>query len=138
MLQGVGVDLVAINRIEKIMVKHGERFLKRIFCRAEQERFTGGKLRAKTVAARFAAKEACLKAMGCGIGPAAMKEVEIISHPGKQPIVILHGEALKEAKKRNIKGLVLSMTHEAAFACAVAAAYTGSTGSSEEQPGSSL
>ncbi len=137
MLQGVGVDLVAINRIEKVMAKHGERFLKRIFCNAERKRFRGNNVTAKTVAARFAAKEACLKAIGCGIGPAAMKEVEIRSRPGEQPKVILHGEALKEAAKKNITGLVLSMTHEAAFACAVAAAYTGSPDSSEKKSGSS-
>ncbi len=122
MLSGIGVDLVSIKRIKKIMDKFPDKFLKRIL--TDQERLSLEKrgMPAASVAARFAAKEAVLKAIGCGIGPAALCEVEIISPSGKKPLVRLHGCAAGIAKEKNITEITISMTHEAPFACAVAAA----------------
>lgn len=76
-----------------------------------------------TLAAGFAAKEAVLKAIGCGIGPAALNEVEVIAPPGSQPGVTLYGEALRLANELNISAIAVSMTHEPPFACACAAAF---------------
>jgi len=76
-----------------------------------------------TLAAGFAAKEAVLKAIGCGIGPAALNEVEVIAPPGSRPGVKLYGEALRLANELNISAIAVSMTHEPPFACACAAAF---------------
>ncbi len=122
MLSGVGVDLVSIPRIEKIYTRFGERFLRRIFSRRELDALSDRKIFMASLAARFAAKEAALKAIGCGIGPASLKEVEVITAPGEQPRIELRGEALRQAAIKNITSIVVSMSHEPPFACAVAAA----------------
>jgi holo-[acyl-carrier protein] synthase len=123
LFKGVGVDLVTIGRIEKIVQRHPERFLKRVFSSAELENLEKGNLSATTVAARFAAKEAVLKAIGCGIGQASLSEVEIVADPGTQPQVKLHGTARSLAGEKGIEGFAVSMTHEPPFACAIAVAY---------------
>ena len=123
MILGVGIDLVSVNRIEKIYKKYPKRFLDRIFTDQEKSNYAQSKASVNTLAARYAAKEAVLKAIGCGIGPAALNEVELITAPGQQPVVILHGTALQLAAGRNITETALSMTHEPPFACACAVAY---------------
>lgn len=128
MILGVGIDLVSVERISKIYAKYPDRFLDRIFTSREQARFAEKGSPVNTLASRFAAKEAVLKAIGCGIGPAALKEVEVIETPGKQPTVRLHGCALKEAEKRLINAIALSIAHEPPFACACAAVFNSSDG----------
>ncbi len=125
MFIGVGVDLVAIERIKKILNRFPVRFLDRIFTEREKQNFLDHKNSAASLAARYAAKEASLKAIGCGIGPASLKEVEITTIPGKEPAVELHGEALRLARDKKITAVAVSLTHEPPFACAVAAAYSG-------------
>jgi holo-[acyl-carrier protein] synthase len=123
LLKGVGVDLVSIRRIEKIINRYPERFLKRVFSPAELKYCFGNKASSASLAARFAAKEAVLKAIGCGIGPAGLAEVEIISGGDQQPQVELHGEAYRLACERGISGFSVSITHEPPFACAIAVVY---------------
>ncbi len=74
------------------------------------------------MAARFAAKEAVIKAIGCGIGPAAFKEVEVVTSTGRQPRIMLHGEALRLADEKCITEIKISMSHEPPLACAFATA----------------
>lgn len=121
LIGGIGVDLVSIPRIEKILSRHRDRFLGRVLGAREKEELQIRNFPAASLAARFAAKEAVLKALGCGIGPAALHEVEIISCPGRQPEVRLLGSAALLAAEKGITGIAVSMTHEPPFACAVAA-----------------
>ena len=123
MILGIGIDLVSIERIERVYKKYPERFLKRVFTSREKKLFTERGSSMNTLAAGFAAKEAVLKAIGCGIGPAAFNEVEVIAPPGSRPGVILYGEALRLADALNISAITVSMTHEPPFACACAAAF---------------
>lgn len=122
MLNGVGVDLVSIKRIRKIMDRHGEKFLHRIMSESELEHIKRRRLSSASIAARFAAKEAVLKAIGCGIGPAALREVEITGAAGEAPGVKLYGFAASYAAEKSIEHIALSITHEPPFACAIAAA----------------
>lgn len=122
MILGVGVDLVSYDRIGKIYSKYPVRFLNRIFTGSEIENIKNRGSTVAIMAARFAAKEAVLKAIGCGIGPAALKEVEIIAVPGAQPRARLYGEASRLAGERNIGDILISMSHESPFACAFATA----------------
>ncbi|MEW5786136.1 MAG: holo-ACP synthase, partial [Bacillota bacterium] len=87
MILGVGVDLVSIKRLEQAYRRRPERFLRRIFSAAELALFMERPFPLPSLAARFAAKEAVLKAIGCGIGPAAMREVEIQAARGRPPPV---------------------------------------------------
>lgn len=128
MIIGVGVDLVSIERISRVYKKYPERFLMRIFTDREMASFKEHGSSLASLAARFAAKEAVLKAIGCGIGPAALKDVEIITSPGKQPQVKLLAAALNLAGERGINAFSLSMTHEPPFACAIVAAYQNGDG----------
>ncbi len=123
MILGVGIDLVSIERIERVYKRYPVRFLHRILTTREEHRFAEKGSPVNTLAAYYAAKEAVLKAIGCGIGPAAFNEVEVIALPGQQPGIVLYGEALRLANERNISSIAVSMTHEPPFACACAAAF---------------
>ncbi len=124
MIIGIGVDLVSTERIKRICEKYRHRFVNRIFSSREIAlNNISPDSPSPFIAARFAAKEAVLKAIGCGIGPASFNEVQIISKRGSQPKVVLRGEALKLAEKAGITNIVLSISHEPPFACAISAVY---------------
>src|SRR5210317_1730454 len=99
-----GIDLIEIERIEKALSRHGEHFLKKIFSETELERLVkfkerkiSPKLVAAEVAARFAAKEACSKALGTGIGPVSWREMEVLNEPSGKPTLRLSGNAARIA-----------------------------------------
>lgn len=134
MIAGVGTDLVSIERIKKIYLKYPDKFLERIFCEEERIRFIERGAPTTTLAGLFAAKESVLKALGCGIGAAALREVEIISAKGSQPLVKLHGEASRVAGKKNIYDIKISISHEPPFASAIAVAEYDVDNSCFNQP----
>ena len=123
MVAGVGVDLVSVSRIERAYRRRPQRFLRRLFSTAELSLLMPRRSLFQAMAARFAAKEAVLKAIGCGFAPASWQEVEIIAPPGRQPRVRLSGIASRLAAERGIAGIALSMAHEPPFAAAIAVAY---------------
>ena len=123
MILGVGIDLVSIKRIERVYRRRPERFLRRIFTAAERDFLRERRFYMPAMASRFAAKEAVLKAIGCGIGPAGLREVEVLAPPGKPPRVRLYGDAARLAEEHGITAVEISLTHEPPFACAVAVAY---------------
>ncbi|MDH5607167.1 MAG: holo-ACP synthase [Anaerolineae bacterium] len=114
-----GVDLIEVERIERAIERHGDRFLTRIFTPAEIDLFSGN---APSLAARWAAKEAVAKALGTGIGDVEWVEVEILRGPDKEPILNLYGNAKRIAEEKNLTdwSLSLSHTHEHAIALVVA------------------
>ncbi len=96
MIVGIGSDLVDIRRIEKSIERHGERFIKRIFTVAEQERAEGRRGRLASYAKRFAAKEACAKALGCGIAEGVFwTDMGVVNLPGGRPAMELTGGAAR-------------------------------------------
>ena len=103
-----GVDLIDIARIRDAIDRHGERFIARIFTETEQ-RESGG--RAASLAARFAAKEATAKALGCGIGDVGWLEIEIRGDENHAPHLYLHGEGEKLAKKLGLSNWSVSLSH---------------------------
>jgi len=114
-----GVDLIEIERIKASINKYGERFLKRIYTSKELSLFGGN---VGSLAARWAAKEAVAKALGCGIGPVQWIEIEILRGEQKEPVLYLHGDAAKMADEQGLTSwsLSLSHTHEHAVAMVVA------------------
>ncbi|SHK35880.1 holo-[acyl-carrier-protein] synthase [Anaerobranca californiensis DSM 14826] len=108
MIIGVGVDIVEITRIAKILAGRGDKFLQRIFTGKELEVMP---LKPATVAGRFAAKEAVVKALGVGIGLISWQEIEIIKDKLGKPKVKLTGKALKRAKVLGIAKIHLSISH---------------------------
>ncbi|MEW6639994.1 MAG: holo-ACP synthase [Pseudomonadota bacterium] len=98
MIIGIGSDLIDIRRIEKVIERHGERFLDRIFTDAErakaERRAKSHKMVVATYAKRFAAKEACSKALGTGIRLGVWwRDMGVVNLPGGRPTMHLTGGA---------------------------------------------
>jgi len=122
-----GIDLVDCPRIEEMIQRHGERFIKRVFTADEQAYAEANKNEVEKLAGRFAAKEAILKLIGTGWrGKIAWTDIEIINNPAGQPEVTLGGEVRKIADKLGIKHISVSITHTANFAIASAVALAQS------------
>ncbi len=120
MIIGTGVDIVEIERIAK--AAKNERFFEKIFSEAEIALFEAGKYRMETVAGRFAAKEAVLKALGCGLGDIPMKDIETLRAPSGQPVITLKGLAKQKADALGVKHMHISISHSERYAVAQAVA----------------
>jgi holo-[acyl-carrier protein] synthase len=104
----VGVDVIEIERIANALRKFGSRFLKRIYTERECERY--GK-RPAELAARFAAKEAVMKALGTGVRGIRWRDIEVLPNRRGKPIVLLHETAAKRAHQLGFRHLAISLTH---------------------------
>ena len=94
MILGIGSDLIDLTRIEKILARHGERFVHRIFTEAERTKAARRGERTATFAKRFAAKEACSKALGTGINRGVyFRDMGVVNLPTGQPTIELTGGA---------------------------------------------
>lgn len=90
MIIGIGSDLIDIRRIEKTLERHGERFCLRVFTEVEQRKSDGRKQRAASYAKRFAAKEACAKALGTGLARGVFwRDMGVVNLPGGKPTMHL-------------------------------------------------
>ncbi len=114
-----GVDLIEIERIESSIISNGDRFLTRIYTSRELDEV--GKS-AASLAARFAAKEAVSKALGCGIGEVRWVDIEILSGPHGEPTLILHGSAQSLASQLGLTTWSLSLSHSKGHAVAMVVA----------------
>jgi holo-[acyl-carrier protein] synthase len=124
-VQSHGVDIVEVARISRMIQEHGERFLERCFTQGELGYCTAAKRRDEHLAARFAAKEAVLKALGTGWRSGiAWTDVEVVRDPAGAPGVRLHGEAARIAAGMGISAWSLSMSHSGQFAVASALGLT--------------
>ena len=96
MILGIGSDVIDIRRVEKVVERHGERFLSRIFTDVERARAERRAKSIDTYAKRFAAKEACAKALGTGIRSGVWwRDMGVINLPSGRPTMKLTGGALK-------------------------------------------
>src|SRR5512135_1277135 len=100
MILGLGSDITDARRIAKVIERHGDRFLSRIFTDVERAKAERRKNRVETYAKRFAAKEACAKALGTGIrGGVWWRDMGVINMPSGRPTMALTGGALKRLQK---------------------------------------
>jgi holo-[acyl-carrier protein] synthase len=98
---GIGSDLIDVRRVERTLERFGARFTERCFTDAERERAEGRRLRAATYAKRFAAKEACAKALGTGFAAGVFhKDLGVVNLPSGQPTMELTGGA--QARLRSL------------------------------------
>ena len=94
MIIGIGSDLIDIRRIEQTLERHGERFIARVFTDVERARSERRKQRAASYAKRFAAKEACSKALGTGLARGVFwRDMGVVNLPGGKPTMHLTGGA---------------------------------------------
>lgn len=94
MILGIGSDLIDIRRIERTLARYGERFTRRCFTERERARAEGRANRAATYAKRYAAKEACAKALGTGFRRGVYwRDIGVVNRPSGQPTIVLEGGA---------------------------------------------
>jgi holo-[acyl-carrier protein] synthase len=123
MILGLGSDITDVRRIAKVMEKHGDRFLTRVFTEIERAKADRRKNRAETYAKRFAAKEACAKALGTGIRSGVWwRDMGVVNKPSGQPTMALTGGARKRLDALTPKGhqaqIDLTITDEGPMAVA--------------------
>lgn len=124
MILGVGSDLVDVRRIERTIERHGERFLARIFTATERAKADGRTRRAETYAKRFAAKEACAKALGTGLRRGVFwRDMGVVNLAGGRPTMKLTGGALTRLRAITPPGcearIDISLTDEGPMAQAI-------------------
>ena len=110
-----GIDIVEISRVEEIIKSRGDRFLKRIYTAAEIECCQG---RMQSLAARFAAKEAVMKAFKSGNIGISWQDIEVTSDENGAPVLTLYGGAKTRAREIGIKDMVISLSHAGEYAIA--------------------
>jgi holo-[acyl-carrier protein] synthase len=119
MIAGVGVDIVDIARIQALLDRYGERFLRRVYTEAESAYAMDGANRAERLAGRFAVKEAVMKALGTGKTQGILwRDVETVRGRFGKPEVRLHGQAVKLVKVRGWEAVHVSITHDGGKAVA--------------------
>ena len=105
---GTGVDIIEIPRVREVLDRHGQRFLQRVFT-SEEIAYCRG--RAPNLAARFAAKEAMMKALGAGVRGVGWKDIEVVRLRSGLPTIRLHGRAAERAERLGLRETSLSVSH---------------------------
>jgi len=119
MIVGTGIDIAEVPRIREVIERHGERFLKRVFTEGEIQYCESKANRVERYAARFAAKEAGMKAIGTGWNHGVRwRDIEVARQPGGRPTLLLHGKAAEFAARLGATNIALSLTHTAEQAMA--------------------
>lgn len=120
MIAGIGVDLVDLNRIERLLNEYGERFAERVLAPIELEAYQASTRPTAFLANRFAAKEALSKALGTGLRhPVTLHAISLVSDETGRPELRFHGEMPAYLSGRGIVRSHLSLTHEGGLACAM-------------------
>jgi len=120
MIAGIGMDLAEISRVRKTWNRFGDRFLRRIFTDREAAYCLEKKDPVPSLAARFAAKEAAMKALGTGVsGGVHFRQIEVARRRGEAPRILFHGRAGKRAELLGVTASSLTLTHDAGVAAAV-------------------
>ena len=122
MIYGNGIDIIDINRIRKVIYKYGNRFKKRCFSISEIERSEKRKNSVESYAKRYAAKEACAKALGTGLARGVFwKDIEVKNNQFGKPFIKLHGKAkeiFENMNKSSNTKIEVSLSDEKKYAIA--------------------
>ena len=120
MIVGLGIDVIEVARLAQAVRRHGERFVDRIFTGAERAACDARGDRVLALAARFAAKEACLKALGTGWAEGlGFRDVEVVREENRPPRLVLHQAAARRAEALGVVRSHVSLTHQPGLAAAV-------------------
>ena len=112
MIVGMGVDLAEVPRLEAAIARHGRAFLDRVFTPAEIRYCERHRNRTERYAARFAAKEAAMKARGTGWRRGVRwVDIEVTNLPSGRPTLRFHGRTKELADEQGVRHIVLSLTH---------------------------
>jgi len=134
MIIGIGVDIVEIDRIREALDQHGERFLERVFSPDEVAQARASAPELPHLAAKYAAKEALVKALGSGLGGGiTLRDVEILDDDSGRSVPYVRGAALETAERADVARFHLSVTRSESYAVAFALAESLETAA--EAPG---
>ena len=114
-----GVDLIEIARVAGVLARYGHRFLGRVYTPEEIDYCRG---RPANLAARFAAKEAAMKALGTGIRGVSWQDIEVVRAESGAPSLRLHGRAKARAARLGVEQMALSLSHSREYAVAMVVA----------------
>ena len=117
----IGIDIIEIARIERAIARWGESFLRRVYTEPELKLYHR---KPSSLAARFAGKEAVIKALGSQPKGNIWKEIEITSDPDGKPLVHLYGNAQNQAHSLGLDSFAISLSHSKKYAIALAAGET--------------
>jgi holo-[acyl-carrier protein] synthase len=119
MIVGTGIDIAEVPRIRRSIERFGDRFLQRIYTAGEMRYCDSKANRVERYAARFAAKEAAMKALGTGWNHGVRwRDCEVVRAPGGRPTITFHGKAGEFAARLGVKNAALSISHTAEQALA--------------------
>jgi holo-[acyl-carrier protein] synthase len=120
MILGVGLDVVEVERVARALAAHGPRFEERVYTPAEQAECARRADRVQALAARFAAKEAFLKALGTGwVRGLSLRQVEVVEQRGGRPALKLAGAAAASARRKRVRKIHVTLSHQPGLAAAV-------------------
>ena len=120
MVKGLGIDLLENARLEEALAKNAENFEQKVFTESELAQCAGRRDGVQALAARFAAKEACLKALGTGWSEGlSFRQVEVVRLDNGKPELRLHGATAERAKSLGVERVHVSLTHQPGAAAAV-------------------
>jgi holo-[acyl-carrier protein] synthase len=120
-MHAIGIDIIEIARLKAAIARQGEDFLKRIYTDSEIKLY---RWKLPSLAARFAAKEAVIKALGKPTAGAKLKDIEILADDRGKPLVNLYGEAQNQAKALGLDKIAVSLSHSKEYAIAIASGDT--------------
>ncbi len=126
-----GIDIVEIDRVARVLARHPERFLARVFTPAEVSHCRG---RLGELAVRFAAKEATMKALGTGVRGVAWRDIEVLPNRRGKPLLLLHGTAAARAERIGLTDVDVTLTHARDYAAAIVVGHVHAWPEDERTP----
>src|SRR5215207_8377150 len=126
-----GIDVIELDRVARLLGRHPERFLARVYTAAEIAFCRG---RVPELAARFAAKEATMKALGTGIRGVGWREIEVLPNRRGKPLLLLHGRAARRAEAIGLADLDVTLTTARDFAAAMVVGHMAGLPEWEREP----
>ena len=111
----IGIDIIEINRIQRAVARQGENFLNRVYTELELKLC---RQKPSSLAARFAGKEAVMKAIGTGSRAIGWKDIAILADSSGKPLVYLYGNAREQADGLGLSKLAISLSHSKKYAVA--------------------
>ncbi|MGH8456917.1 MAG: holo-ACP synthase [Stenotrophobium sp.] len=119
MISGIGVDILRLERMQKVWTRHGERLPEKILCEAELAEFARSKNPVRFLAMAFAAKEACVKALGTGFHGVGYRDVGSVHEASGKPVLVFSPRLQERLRELGIGASHVSLTDEGGLICAM-------------------
>jgi holo-[acyl-carrier protein] synthase len=119
MIYGIGVDILRQQRIQKIWDRHGAKLADKILCEAEREEFVRSKNPVRFLTVAFAAKEACVKALGSGFSGVGYRDAGAVREASGKPVLVFSPKMQQQLRTLGIAGSHVSLSDEGGLVCAM-------------------